>query len=407
MRTLQWKLAPLFAVFFLLFAACGEDVVDGGGEEVDCPDGYEYNPITQDCRLLGTGDGGTGDGGTGDGGTGDGGTGDGTCGEGAIVGQACTPDGSVLSQAQVTLTGVDCDGDEFTMEINADNDGMYELDSVPAGDHTMVISAGSFSATDVIRVHANDTTDLAADENKLCVGGGDVNIAVLQGLWDDVGTLLQSMEIDYEVRGNDGAGHPLTGPSDSQGLEDSQIFLSNLTAVMEYDIIFIECGLLFDRFGGNVMPQAINNLQAFVEAGKSLYVSDYAHPFVKDAFPDAVTFYNEGDGHGGARAGQESQTITAEVISPQMVTLLGSSTAELFFNLDHWTVAEAAGPNTQVHFQGTAALQAGGSVSDAPLMVSYDDPSGGTVIYTSFHNSAQDGMDGDMEEVLRFMIFQL
>ena len=432
MGTYRWYCGPVLALFVLFFAmACGEDVVEGtnqGGGE--CPDGYTQNPITGQCVVAGTGGGGdVGDGSSGDGGgsgggggTGDGGSGDGTsggdggsgdgtgggstnppeeqpCGNGAINGQACTPDQQTLPGANVSVSGVDCEGNPFEITTQADFNGNFSLDEVPAGDHELVVSQGSFSGVQIVRVFPGDTTDLSADGKKACLDGSGVPIAVLGGSYDDVGSLLRSLQIDFDSKGND-----------LLGISQAQSFLGDLDEMLRYQILFIECGGLWAAlpgafgglFGGGVDMNVVKaNIRQFVESGRSLYVSDQAYRFVNDIFPEAANFASN------TLNGVGDQMITADVVSNEMLTLLGTNQADLYFNLAGWAVVESITAPSIAHFRGDANT-GDGIMSDIPLLVSYTHPTnGGKVIYTSFHNSEQGNLGGDMEEVLRFLIFQL
>jgi hypothetical protein len=84
---------------------------------------------------------------------------------------------------------------------------------------------------------------------------------------------------------------------------------------------------------------------------------------------------------------------------------------------DHWVVAEGANSSATIHLSGNTALcrltvhdscaSGGPTVTNAPLLVTYQDPSGGSVVFTSFHNERQTNLSQNMEQILRFLIFQL
>lgn len=431
----------LVAILALLVAGCGEDAVSG---DEDCPDGQTYNPIDGVCVVPGQGDGsgkddnpfgtngdsgdntddgengtddGTNDGGNdGNGGSGgnDGSNGGGPdvdeCGYGEILGQSCRPDGAPLAGAEVTLSGEHCeDGSSFEMTTQADGDGYYEFDEVPAGNHHLTIESGSFSNVQPVGVQKDETTDLTTQTGKICVDGGDVSIAVLGGTYDDVGSLLEGMDVDYDVVGSDMGGgfDDLFG---GDGDEDAEEFLSDLDEMLSYDILFIECGTLWDELsggsafgGGSDMTEIRANIRSYVEAGNSLYASDWAQPFIQEALPETVDFYNENLGTDGPREGA-TQTVDADVISSDMQGLLSSNTTEIDLSSPGWAVARDGGDGATVHFQADVQLQDGGQLNDSALMVTHEETAG-AAIFTAFHNSAQ--ATGEMEEILEFMIFQL
>ncbi len=431
---MRFPLIGLFALCSLaLFSACGDDVVDGEGS---CPPGESLNPITGQCtpdQGGATNQGGGTDnqgGGTDNQGGGTDNQGGGTnnqggeqpCGDGRIEGLACTPDGATLPVANVTISGTDCEGNAFSFETTTDNAGYYTFEDVPAGNQELVVTSGSFSGTRIVQVHPDQTTDLRDEAQKVCVAGDSAQIAVISGEYDNVGSLLSSMNIEYDIVGSDGFvdfGNLFGG---GDGTDDAAAFLMDYSAMAPYQIIFIECGGLysmldaggfdlgdfdlggfFPGMGSDAdMDVIIENLQTFVQNGGSLYSSDLAYQFMDDAFPDAATFLGT-SGH--------SQDVTADVISNEMLSLLGTNQASISFNMGGWAMMSDAGANTTIHFQGDAlhgAAESPQTASDIPFLISYDPPTGsGKAIYTSFHNSAQGALGGDMEEILRFLIFQL
>ena len=428
-------LAVVFSMACLLIA-CGDDVVEGGdntreaGNDGQCPFGYELNPITQECQPTSSSNGETGNGETGNGETGNGETGNsetgnsetgnsetgngftpGECGLGAIEGQACRPDETALGGAQVTVTGVDCDtGQSFTMTTTADENGIYTFDDVPAGQHTVEIESGSFSGDRQVTVEAGQTARLLADGAKLCVSGDSANIAVIQGQWDDVGALLDGMGIDYDLPGGGG------GMFDDLLSSGATEFFQDLDAMMDYSIIFVECGAPWafsDPFGdffggGGGADEALirSNLRQFVESGRSLYVSDQAQVFIQEALSETVNFHNESAGAGGPRIGTGSQTVDVDVVSPEMQMILPAGTTSIYFDTGGWVVAEPTQPaGSMIHFRADTAETGEGTLTDIPLMVSHNAVNNGRVIFTAFHNSAQ--ATGEMQEILEFMIFQL
>lgn len=423
----QLMVCSLLSLFALV--ACGDDVVDGSGDNTreasndgECPAGYEYNPISENCQAVSngetgngetgngetgngeTGNGETGNGETGNGETGNGETGNGEtgeCGPGAIEGQACRPDQTALSGAEVTVSGTDCEtGESFSMTTTADSAGIYEFEDVPGGDHTVTIESGSFSGERDVTVYAGETAQLVAEGVKVCVAGDSVEIALIAGTYDDVGPLLDGMDIDYDVVGDDFASPFEPAPA--------QEFLNDLDAMSAYDIIFIECGNLWDNlefdFMGGGSGSIEENLAQFVEDGGSLYTSDWAAPFINESMPGLINFVNESSGPSGARIGEVADDVEAQVVSPEMQLILPSGTTTLSFASGNWAVMESQQPSgTTTHFSGSPATNEGVH-DDAALMVTTSYGTG-RAIFTSFHNSAQ--ASGEMQEILEFMIFQL
>ncbi len=315
------------------------------------------------------------------------------CGPGSIEGQTCRPDGGVLPGAQVRVEGNDCDGFPFIETVTADGQGNYEFHDIPSGTHELTIESGSFVISEDVSVAKGQVTDRKSDELKLCLQGTEVDIAVVSGSFDDIASILDGMTIEY---------------SWYSGSEEISSLFGDIDEMQNYDIIFVECGAPWSGLSSSLfdtdMDEVRFNINRYVELGNSLYASDQAHGYIEETLEDAIVFYNH-DSSSSPRVGNGSQYITADVVSDEMQTLLNSDTTELYFNLGAWAVAEGVGPMTDIHFRGDAEIT-GGVVEGAALMSSYRDPIGdGRAIYTSFHNSAQ--VDGEMQDILEFMIFQL
>lgn len=442
----------------MLAASCGSDSVkDKDGASTDCPDGQQWNPVTGACmddarNVVTATNNGSGtnndpanngpatnnDPATNNGpmnnttgvNNGTNGTNNGTvptnntpmaCGTGDLVGKTCAPSGEPLAAADVKISGVDCaTGQPFELTTRTASDGTFELMDVPTGQHTLTVETGSFNSSRPVIIQKDMTTDLSSAADKVCLNQ-NVEIAVLTGAYDHVEGILETLNLDFTITG-----------ADTLGNTQAQTFLTNLQAMQAYDIIFINCGDLWDNislldFGGTTRNTIAANLRAFVQGGGSLYVSDWAAPFVERAFPDMLDFYGNDANHGEARMGYAPQSIAATVLTPELQTVLGRADATIEFPQDpnngvinnNWAVAAGVGPGATVQLQGDADLcspsggigqtctSVAGTQAAAPLLVTYKDPSGGTVVYTSFHNERQSALNQDMERILRFLIFQL
>ncbi len=307
------------------------------------------------------------------------------CGPGHLIGSACRPDGANLGGAHVKIEGVDCEGDYFSMETVADGEGDYSFNDIPSGTHELTITSGSFEGVEEVDIYKGLTQDLTSDSAKICLQGESVNVAVIQGSFDNIRELLTGMGIPHNVY--------------STNNENAQL-LGDLSNLLYYDIVFAECGSTWSSLASNPFNYDIGdmeqNIRTFIEMGNSFYASDWASQYAEIPFGDAFTFHS-------SRA--PAQTIPADVLTDDMQTLLGSTTTEVIFNASGVHVVEEVGPATEVQFEGLTELN-GGATQVLPLMsIYYDFVGGGRVVYTSFHNSAQ--ATGDMHDILEFMIFQL
>lgn len=345
------------------------------------------------------------------------------CGTGTLIGKACSPDGDVLAAADVTVTGVDCaTGQPFELTGRTDGAGGFQVDNVPSGQHTLTIATGSFSGSSQFFVRAGQTTDLTAAADKLCLDAAAVKIAVIGGAYDHVEGIISDLNLTYDMKGDDGA-----------QLQATRTFLQDPAAMAAYDIIFINCGDLWNTLaplfgiGTDPRPAIANNLRNFVNQGGSVYVADWAAPWAETAFPEIMDMVGDDTNVNDARVGFAPQTIMADVLSTELQAVLNSQTATIEFPHmpptvinNNWAVLAGADPTAVVHLSGDAALcgpsaggfsdpcpAGGGTQADAPLLLTWKATSGGTVTYTSFHNERQGGVNQDMSKILRFLIFQL
>ena len=156
----------------------------------------------------------------------------------------------------------------------------------------------------------------------------------------------------------------------------------------------------------------------FVSDGGSVYSSDWAHLIVEAAWPDKIDFYGDDDLFhdptmsldlaDSAYVGRATNT-NGEVLDQTMVMALGSTSANIIYDLDAWVVPLSVGGGASVMIQGSAPtwdIATGNpatTYNNVPLAIRFDP--GGTVIYTTFHNELQITMD--MEIALKEIILSL
>ncbi len=354
-----------------------------------------------------------------------------TCGIGTIIGRACAPSGDILAAATVTIEGVDCaDGSPFSLTTTTGGDGSYRIENVPSGTHEVTIKSGSFERSFSALITDGQETDLTRQASKYCLEADTVELAVISGEFDDVEGILTDLGLDYTEVGTDG-GQPdqITGqPSDRTGLGQSRAFLSDYSAMQQYDIIFINCGnlwLYLDALYSADIATIATNLQRFVGDGGSVYASDWAHMFIETPFPNQLDFYPQAgaDDDQTPKKGYAPQVINASVESPQMQALLGTMSVNIDFPHDpanglfnnNWVMMSGANASTTVHLRGDASLcsgtrcsTAGSTVTDLPLLVTYKSSTGGAFAFTSFHNHAVGTpISPQISQILKFLIFQL
>jgi hypothetical protein len=356
------------------------------------------------------------------------------CGKGSIKGRACAPSGEPVSGAQVTISGTDCaTGQPFSRTLTTDRNGGYELDQVSTGSLDITVASGaSFNRTFSVTLSPGEQLDLTTQTSKYCLEASSVKNAVIGGLFDHVEGVLDALAFDYEIKGNDIHTSDLSNirrqyPTAQANLAQTIAFLSSLQAMEQYDVIFINCGILWDsvnKYHLSSLPTIISNLFNYVNQGHGLYVADWAHPFVERISPDMIDFYGNDDTPTAARNGWAPQTIQATVVSPGLQTALGATTVPIEFpqdtannvvNID-WVIAQAAGMSTTVHLQGAAKLCTrssfgctgqGSTLQGVPLLVSLRNANGGTIAFTAFHNERQAAVADEILTILKFLILQL
>lgn len=303
-------------------------------------------------------------------------------GGGDVTGVICATDadGPVVG-AQVWVETTD---QLYTTET--DPEGVFLLEGLPVGEHTVTAEKGSFSTSFEIEIEDGELLELSVDE---CLDG-DIDIAVIQGEFDSIEHVLAEMAIEVDL-------YPSIDSADSVAL------LRDPNALAEYEILLINCDLALGWTGHQ--SEITQNLADYVANGGSLYVSDWSFYVLETTFPEAVDFLGDDLDFWQPLAGPAG-SITAEVVDEDLQAALGKSDASVVFDQSGWAVAQAVG-------SGHVLVQAELSVVDlwgvestvvCPLVVRLDHGEG-TVYYTAFHNEAQ--LTGDMLVILEQILENL
>jgi hypothetical protein len=221
-----------------------------------------------------------------------------------------------------------------------------------------------------------------------------LRLAVTPCKYDDMGKLLERLGEGYSNYA-------------SIQLED----LLEPRKLSQFDVIFLTCGpepaewfgkpegegrrpgVLTAKRKVEITERLRANLRGFVEAGGTLYASDWRFHMVALAFGDYV---NEQ----GLAVGKGPQVVETRVVDSGLRDLLGSD-IRLRFDLTGWYAAAFARREVVPLLEG-AFDTVDGSRAQAPLLVKF--PCGkGTVIFTAFHNEKQNNkMETDL---LRYLVF--
>jgi len=211
--------------------------------------------------------------------------------------------------------------------------------------------------------------------------------------YDDMGKLLDSLGAGYRY---------------------SRIPMDDLLdpdKLSRFDVVFLTCAGVpdawLDKFlrpgdrGGGVFtpkPEIVQrlrrSLRQYVGNGGTLYASDWQFRVLRIAFPELVDDTQLAMG--------DVQVVTAEVVDPGLKRRLGPA-IKLRFDKSGWLPAAFDAAKVTTYLAGQFKTLRGETVT-RPLLVQFaPEKEKGQVIFTSFHNEAQ---NSDTElELLRFLVF--
>lgn len=299
----------------------------------------------------------------------------------ALQGRVCTPNG----QGPVVLADVTVHHDGGPSTTQTDADGAFSLVGLPPGTWEVQIQKGSFESWHEVELQRGEITELSLDGSGCVpVEQGEVKIAVVTGSFDRIGDILGLMGFSYDtVRGVGGT--------------EYVDFLRDPGALARYDIVFFNCGM-GERWLDHA-DEIGDNLRAYVRGGGSVYASDWAYYLVESGWPSQHEFVGPDQNPHGAQVGNR-QDITADVLDPAMIAALGSSTAQIRYDLGGWAVIESTSGESLLE----GVYRHSGGQQRGPLATRLDDGAG-TVLYTSFHNESQS--TADMAVLLQEIILSL
>ena len=162
--------------------------------------------------------------------------------------------------------------------------------------------------------------------------------------------------------------------------------------------------------------QALQNLRDYVDAGGSIYSSDWASEVIRSAFPDRINFLGDDTEFGHSRIGMEHSHQPAQVLDSNLEASLGQSDVQINLNLPLWSVLEPTNSQPEdlkvlvqanvFHYDPTdySVVNDDLEVIHSPLIVHFDHGAG-RVLYTSAHTESQTTQD--LERVLNYIIFEL
>lgn len=311
---------------------------------------------------------------------------------GTVSGRVCAPDGTTWLGGAI----VSVETENGTVQTTTDENGYYTLEGAPAGEDVEVtITKGSFESTLIVDVPENGVVQIPEEE---CAIDQNVTIAVVDGVYDDVKSVLLNVGIEESA---------ITEFTGAWGTN----LLTDYATLSQYDIVLLNCGLSDSDFIADAGNAAImrDNLRQFVEDGGSVYGSDWAYNVVEMTFPEYIDFYGDDASAHTAKKGYPSDSVIGSVVDVPLATALGTNQLELHYPLGAWVIMESVAPQVRVYIRGDAPWSntgffQGGSLSNVPHTVSFSSGEG-KVVYTSFHQ--EPGINAEMERVLQLLVFEL
>ncbi len=321
-------------------------------------------------------------------GSGGGGGGGGGGPPGDLAGRVCAPDGETwLSHATVWL---DADGARYETETDAD--GRWQLSEVPSGTWTLHIEKGSFSTTVEVTVQEDGLVTLPEEE--CAIGQDDMLIAVVDGAYDDVYSVLINVGVD-------------AGIIDTYDYGWAGTLLGNYDLLASYDIVLINCGAEeYDYLSSTIYA---SNLKQYVQSGGSVYASDWAYDVVEEMFSSHIDFYDDDLVNDAAQMGATMSAVYADISDLSLAQAMGQNSIEIHYALPAWAIMESVSSSVRVYLRADADVSdlygfAIDTLYDVPHTVGFSYGEG-KVIYTSFHQ--EPGLNVDAERLLQLLVFEL
>jgi hypothetical protein len=280
---------------------------------------------------------------------------------GSISGKVTAEDGTTPVPAAAVF--IEANGPSGAGATTSDVNGNYTISQLQAGSYVVIATKGNFRSETPVTVQPGKTTNATV---KLAPTG---KLGVVLGSYDFIEDILAEL------------GYKPDTIVDHANLE-------NATALAQYKMIFLNCGAF-------VSTEAATALKAWVQAGGTLYASDWELDVVQAMFPSDILEWGYGD----------EQDITATVTNTDLQTFTGKSNAAIRYDLASWRMLTSISATPTILLRGTVTGYAGSTSEttfpNQPLAISIAHGTG-RVVYTTFHNEA--GVTADQRVVLRYFI---
>jgi uncharacterized repeat protein (TIGR02543 family) len=234
-----------------------------------------------------------------------------------------------------------------------------DISNANVGNAAEIVGSASAGSTTMPRQEFGSAT-----YSFILEGDATNNIAVVPGQYDNIGTILTSMDIPFDT---------ITSAD-----------FANYAILSNYDIVFVNC---------DTQPHPTVARQ-FVQNGGILYVSDWSGLSLQQVFPGLrFTYVNA------------PQTIDTRIVDAGLATQLNNDNLQVTLNLPDWVLATQIPSDANVYVESTYLYINGRREPHRfPLAFSFRHGEG-KVFFTSFHNNAQ--ATGDMMQFLEYLIFNI
>lgn len=332
---------------------------------------------------------------------------------GAIAGRVCDPSGRTWLPDARAYTHLIKDNVLYdTRTAFSDRDGYFLLDDLPEGEYEFWVQHGNeVLITDEVWVGRGETYELDEPD---CFDPLELRVAVITGDYDDFQLVLQTMGFaNYDLID----GLTTAAPLNCEECTDHLVnFLTDLEWMQQFDIImfnggFVEDNVIYesDPKKPTGTPSVVNaNIKAFVEAGGSVYASDWAYDVVETNWPDRIDFLGDDLEPDAAQAG-ELQIVNAAISDAALADWLGleQDFVDIEYDLPVWPPMEGTSESVSTHLSGSVDVRIGNysdTLPQVPLLASFNDGEG-KVVYATFRVAKN--ATTDMMLILQYMMYSL
>lgn len=322
--------------------------------------------------------------------------------DGAIIGRVCDPSGRTwLADAQAYINIADDNGIIYdTAMAYSDVDGYWQINDLPGErEYTVYVQFGpDILEQQTVWVGSGETIQLDEPD---CFDPLSIDVAVITGDYDDFNLVLNQMGF---------ANYVLIDGLDGTTLN---AFLDDPGELTKYDIIFfnggfVEDGVIYDSLDAtNTAPaQRIQNIVDYVEAGGSVYASDWAYDVVELGWPDKADFVGADEIRDDAQKG-DYDNVDASVSDSSLAEFIGSEYLEVTYDLPVWPPVESVADSVSVHLIGNIPYSDGLSnytLTAVPMMYSFN-AGNGRVVFSTFR-VARNASD-EIVATLQYMMYNL